>query len=260
ALLEVCGNLAIRGTSPQPVYQPAISHLAKTLQQPPHLPIAQPQTAGRFDLQQMPLLDFVQNLQSLPLFRAQLDPLLFHRAPRPLEKRTFLLCTNRTFSCCSYTIADHLALDDVACYLLSRFRTSLRGNDDENPRNLRILLHDSIRRFARRRGAIGSTGATATGEARGGGAGQRRKASAAHRKVVRDAPFRENRRADDQLHGDDRNLCDQGRRGRSESELLLRRLRERWRRGPGDSARGVLLQRRSGLGVALRPHGLRAEA
>jgi hypothetical protein len=24
-------------------------------------------------------------------------------APRPLEKRTFLLCTNRTFSLCSYT-------------------------------------------------------------------------------------------------------------------------------------------------------------
>src|SRR5208282_2204686 len=134
ALLEVCGNLAIRGTSPQPVYQPAISHLAKTLQQPPHLPIAQPQTAGRFDLQQMPLLDFVQNLQSLPLFRAQLDPLLFHRAPRPLEKRTFLLCTNRTFSRCSYTKISPI---DFAC---GRSLTS----PPRSQRSRRILLttHD----------------------------------------------------------------------------------------------------------------------
>ena len=102
ALLDVRGNLAIRGTSAQPMHQPVIPHLAKTLQQPPHLPIAQPQTARRIDLPQMPSLDFVQHLQSLSLFGAQRDPLLFHRAPRPLEKRTFLLCTNRTFSLCSY--------------------------------------------------------------------------------------------------------------------------------------------------------------
>jgi protein-disulfide isomerase len=56
----------------------------------------------------MPALDLMQNLQTLPLLRAQLDPLLFHRAPWPLEKRKFLLCTNRTFSLCSYTSSEHV--------------------------------------------------------------------------------------------------------------------------------------------------------
>src|SRR5271168_3881975 len=104
ALLEVRRNLAVRGTSAQPMHQPAISPLAKTLQQSPHLPVAQPQTAGCINLPQMPSLDFVQHLQSLPLVRTQRDPPLFHGAPGPLEKRTFLLCTNRTFSLCSYML------------------------------------------------------------------------------------------------------------------------------------------------------------
>jgi len=62
--------------------------------------IRQPQALSRFDLFQMTLLDFVQHLQSVSFALAQADPLLFHRAFRPLEKRTFLLCTNRTFSLC----------------------------------------------------------------------------------------------------------------------------------------------------------------
>src|ERR1700733_1369961 len=79
---------------------PAVSVYAATQSLCSQLPIAQSQTVGGSDLPQMPFCDLVQHLQPLPLFRAQLDPLLFHRAPRPLEKRTFLLCTIRTFSFC----------------------------------------------------------------------------------------------------------------------------------------------------------------
>src|SRR5579863_929341 len=62
--------------------------------------IRQPQPPCGIDLFQVPLLDPVQRLQPLPLSGAQLDPLLCHGASQPPEKRTFLLCTNRTFSFC----------------------------------------------------------------------------------------------------------------------------------------------------------------
>jgi len=57
----------------------------------------------------------------LPLFRAQFDPLLFHRAPRPLEKRTFLLRTNRTFSPYSYTSILSVDLGKVLTYCACHF-------------------------------------------------------------------------------------------------------------------------------------------
>jgi hypothetical protein len=44
--------------------------------QPPNLPVAQPQTPGRFPLLPMPLFDFVQHAQSVPFPLAQVDPLL----------------------------------------------------------------------------------------------------------------------------------------------------------------------------------------
>ena len=46
----------------------------------------------------------------LPLLRKQRNPLLCHRAPRPLEKRTFLLCTIRTFSSCGDTVSLFVSL------------------------------------------------------------------------------------------------------------------------------------------------------
>lgn len=50
-------------------------------------------------LGQMSFLGFVQHLQPIPRPLAQLEPLL--RGPSDhLQKRTFLLCPNRTFSLC----------------------------------------------------------------------------------------------------------------------------------------------------------------
>ena len=49
----------------------------------PHLPVTYVQPAGRFDLFQMPFFDLLQNLQSLPFFRAQFDSLRFHPSSRP---------------------------------------------------------------------------------------------------------------------------------------------------------------------------------
>jgi hypothetical protein len=67
------------------------------------VPVGQPQSLRRFELLQMTFLDLVQHLQAIPLSLVQLDPLLFQGASRPLEKRTFLLCTNQTFSLCGYS-------------------------------------------------------------------------------------------------------------------------------------------------------------
>jgi hypothetical protein len=69
--------------------------------QAPHLPGAQSQPAGPFDLRHVSLLHLLEHLPPLPLALTHADPLLWHRASRPLEERTFLLRTNRTFSLCS---------------------------------------------------------------------------------------------------------------------------------------------------------------
>jgi hypothetical protein len=61
------------------VYDSLIPFLLYPLQNPPHLPSAQPQPPTGFYLLQMASLDFVQYLQPLSLSLAQLDSLLSHR-------------------------------------------------------------------------------------------------------------------------------------------------------------------------------------
>src|SRR3989304_7637374 len=100
-LFRCGGDPAIRRPAPQPMNDTAIPFGRDAPLQPPHLPGAQPQTPCRFYLREMPLLDFVHNLQPISFPCAQCHPLLSHWSPRTLEKRTFLLCTNRTFSLCS---------------------------------------------------------------------------------------------------------------------------------------------------------------
>src|SRR5271156_5884011 len=78
-----------------------ISSFAKAEQHPPHLAVSYFQPRGCFDLCQMLLLYLVQHFQSVPFSLAQSDPLRFHGPLGPPWKRTFLLCTNRTFSLCS---------------------------------------------------------------------------------------------------------------------------------------------------------------
>src|SRR5712691_3995628 len=102
-LPESLRNFPVRAAASQPMHDSAISRSAQPRLQTPDLPVGQSQTPGRFDLLQMTFLDLVQHLQPLSLTYAQADPLLFHWASRPLEKRTFLLCTNRTFSFCGDT-------------------------------------------------------------------------------------------------------------------------------------------------------------
>jgi hypothetical protein len=78
----------------------AISLAAQERQQTPHVPVGQAQTPSCFGLFQTAFPHLLQHFQSLPLAHTQADSLLLHRVPRPLEKRTFLLCTIRTFSFC----------------------------------------------------------------------------------------------------------------------------------------------------------------
>jgi hypothetical protein len=82
------------------MHDSVISLGSQTGLQTPDVPVCQSQTPGRFDLPQMTFLDLLQHFPPLPFSGAHADPLLFHRASQPLEKGTFLLCTNRTFSFC----------------------------------------------------------------------------------------------------------------------------------------------------------------
>ena len=80
AVRDGLGNLAIRGTSAQPMNQPAIPLSLQACRQAPDAPVGQPQTPRRFDLREVALLDFVQHLQSVPFSLAQRDSLRFHGA------------------------------------------------------------------------------------------------------------------------------------------------------------------------------------
>jgi serine/threonine protein kinase len=85
------------------MHDSGISFSAQPVLQTTDVAVRQPQPPRRFHLLQMTFLHLLQHLQPLPLSGAQADPLLFHGASQPPEKRTFLLCTNRTFSFCGDT-------------------------------------------------------------------------------------------------------------------------------------------------------------
>src|SRR2546430_4925881 len=77
--------------------------LANAEQHPPHLAVGYFQPLGCSYLRQMLLLYLVQHFQSVPFSLAQGDALRFHGALGQPCKRTFLLCTNRTFSFCGHS-------------------------------------------------------------------------------------------------------------------------------------------------------------
>ena len=80
--------------------QGAIPSLANALQHTPHLAVGYLQPLGRHYLRQLLLLYLVQDSQSVPFLLAQSHPLRFHWPLGLPWNRTFLLCTNRTFSFC----------------------------------------------------------------------------------------------------------------------------------------------------------------
>src|SRR5690242_14003717 len=75
-----------------------IPTLAKVQQHSPHVAVGYLQPLGRGYLRPMLLIYFVQNVQSIPFPLIQSDSLRFHRPLGHPWNRTFLLCTNRTFS------------------------------------------------------------------------------------------------------------------------------------------------------------------
>src|SRR5690242_5016624 len=75
--------------------------LANPQQHPPHLAVRHFQPRGGGYLRQMLLLYLVQHFQSVPFSLAQSDSLRLHGDLGHPCKRTFLLCTNRTFSFCA---------------------------------------------------------------------------------------------------------------------------------------------------------------
>jgi hypothetical protein len=81
--------------------QRTIPTLAKVQQHSPHVAVGYLQPLGRGYLRQMLLIYFVQHVQSIPFPLIQSDSLRFHRPLDHPWNRTFLLCTNRTFSFCA---------------------------------------------------------------------------------------------------------------------------------------------------------------
>jgi hypothetical protein len=87
--------------------QRTIPTLAKAQQHSPHVAVGYFQPLGGSYLRQMLLIHFLQHFQSIPFWRGcgsvmqiQRDSLRFHRPLDHPWKRTFLFCTNRTFSFC----------------------------------------------------------------------------------------------------------------------------------------------------------------
>src|SRR5690348_6304798 len=81
--------------------QRTIPTLAKVQQHSPHVAVGYLQPLGRGYLRQMLLIYFVQHVQSIPFPLIQGDSLRLHRPLDHPWNRTFLLCTNRTFSFCA---------------------------------------------------------------------------------------------------------------------------------------------------------------
>src|SRR5450432_2887379 len=80
--------------------QRTIPSFTETEQHAPYLALGYFQSHGCRYLRQLLLLYLVQDSQSVPFSLIQSDPLQFHGPLGLLWNRTFLLCTNRTFSFC----------------------------------------------------------------------------------------------------------------------------------------------------------------
>ena len=102
-LLEPRRQPAVRGPTAQSMNQCTIPTLAKTQQHSPHVAVGYFQPLGGSYLRQMLLIYLVQHFQSVPFPLTQRDSLRFHGPLGHPWNRTFLLCTNRTFSFCGDT-------------------------------------------------------------------------------------------------------------------------------------------------------------